>query len=258
MKIGIFGDSYGQYNGYIGRPDIEQYSNDIRKTWWDYLSDDGLTVENKCVAGSNLYYSYTQFKKFYRSYDYIIVLVTNWSRYWLPQLNTIYPHVPGYKQAEHYLKICKDEDDELILKALLDYFMYIEDETYLVDMSKLMCKEMLSLHKKVLLIPCFNPTQSIVPDWTSDCLEDISRIDSDFYNVDLYKHWCHRHGHINDANHYILYQKISEWIKAAGSIKFNINIQDYKKPSEPFEHNFFIERPLDFDFKTGELIHAKN
>ena len=257
MKIGIFGDSFGQHNTYLIHPQFSTDEAKSRKAWWDYLSDDGFKIENNCMSGSSLYYAYVQFKKFYRSYDYNIILVTNWSRTWLPQLKTMYPWVPGYRQAEKLLKSCKDEDDQQILKSLMDYYLYVEDKNYSMDMHKLMCKEMLSLHKKVLLIPCFNnEMQSLVPGWTGNSLEDISRIDSNFYNIDLYSSHCKRHGHINDSNHKIIYKKIHDWIVNDGNSKFSLDVNEFKEPHEPFEHNFMSSPPPLIDYVSGNVIHG--
>lgn len=254
MKIGIFGDSFAAYNAYLLSPTFSNVEDKNRKAWWDYLKED-FTVENNAVGGSSLFYTYTQFKKFYRTYDYIIILVTDYGRVWLPQLNTVYPWVPGYRQAERYLEICKDEEDKKILESLLDYYMYVEDSNYVMEMHRLMCKEMINMCKNVLLIPCFNNEhQSLVPNYEGQCLEDISKLDSDHYNVVLHETGCRRHGHLNDANHYILYQKINEWIKSDGSKKFEINLKDYKKPTEPFEYNFFSQRPPLIDYSTGKFI----
>lgn len=243
MKIGIFGDSFGQYNTWLIHPDTATEADKGRKAWFDYFKDDGYDVENNCKSATDLYYTFKQFKKFYKSYDYIIVLVTAWGRMWLPQLTTMYPWIPGYKNAEFCLEICKDEGDKKILQALLDYYKYVENRDYSMDMQRLMCEQMQSMHDKILMIPCFNNDNwSLVPNYNGPCINDISDIDSLYYNVDSYAVQCRRHGHLNDQNNYIFYQKIIEWIKNDGKKEFVINLSDYKNPTEPLEYNFNTEQ----------------
>ena len=256
MKIGIFGDSFSQHCMHLQFPQVSLEEQAKRRAWWDYLSEiDGIELTNHSVSGSSLYYSYHEFLKYHQNYDYIIVLVTSWGRTWLPQLKTIFPWVPGIRQAEVNLKICRDEDDRKILESLIDYYVYVEHKDYSIDMHKIMCKDMRNLHTNTLLIPCFpNNGGSFIPDWEGPCLEDISRIDSSFYKVDQHTTPCRRHGHINDANNYILFQKIYDWVKSDGNKKFTINLSDYKEPIEPFEYNYFHERPPMIDYLTCKPI----
>jgi len=101
MKVGIFGDSYCCNNIYLIR---DKPDHTFQKSWVDHLeNEENIKVNSHARPGSNLHYSFTQFKKHYNEYDKIIFVVTNWGRIWVPNFNR--PCIPGLAYCEHMLKI---------------------------------------------------------------------------------------------------------------------------------------------------------
>ena len=71
MKIGIFGDSFGQHCMHLKSPQVSLEEEIKRKAWWDYLSETySIELTNHSVSGSSLYYSYHEFLKYHQNYDF--------------------------------------------------------------------------------------------------------------------------------------------------------------------------------------------
>lgn len=228
MKVGIFGDSYCCNNIYLIR---DKPDHTFQKSWVDHLeNEENIKVNNHARPGSNLHYSFTQFKKHHNEYDKIIFVVTNWGRIWVPNFNR--PCIPGLAYCEHMLKNCTDED-RIIFQAAHDYFMYLENETEKIDIHKLMVNEIINLRNDALLIPAFK--DSFVTNWEGPCLSNISDIDDKFFNVPMgTPDW--RHCHFNDENNLIFFKKIINWCHTG--LPFSINLADYVLPNKPREYYY--------------------
>jgi hypothetical protein len=239
MKIGIFGDSYACNNPLLHAKFVGEELAAEKKSWIDHIEAEKKTrVANHAMMGSSLYYSYSQFKKYQRTYDKIIFIVTDWGRLWVKNISTIHPHIPGFAHCEVKLKYAdiEDSDDREILQAAYDYYVYLENHEREIDFHKLMINEILRVRSDVLLIPAFpNEGHSLVPTWSGPCLKDISDIDCHFFKVpsdgqDL------KHCHFNNENNLIFAKQIINWIDHQTPL--HIDLRDYQAPTKPVEYYY--------------------
>ena len=240
MKIGIFGDSYSCNNPYLHSNYIGATEAAARKSWIDHIEIEKKTrVANHSMMGSSLYYSYSQFKKYQRTYDKIIFIVTDWGRLWVPNINIEHPHIPGFSHCEVKLNNCSDEDDRQVLQAAYDYYVYLENHNEDIDIHKLMINEITRLRSDALLIPVFaNETSCFVPNWEGPSLEVICDIDNHFYKVprgtaDL------KHCHFNNENNLIFSKHIINWIDHQTPLR--IDLSEYVASSKPVEYYYNIK-----------------
>lgn len=237
MKIGIFGDSFAANNPYLHAKIIGEEEAAKRKSWVDHIEiEKGIRVGNHAKPGSGLYFSYSEFKKYQRTYDKIIFVVTDWGRLWVPNISIGSAHIPGITNCEVNMNHCKDEDDLIIYKAAHDYYIYLQNMQEQIDLHKLMVNEILRIRSDALLIPSFdNDTRCFIPEWKGYCLEDIDTIDNSFYKIkrrgiDL------KHCHMNNDNNLIFAKQVIEWIDRQTPIK--IDLKDYVAPKEPVEYYY--------------------
>jgi hypothetical protein len=61
---------------------LATYENLRKKipAWWDYLREEGYTVDLYGKGGSDNFYSYTQFLKYHQDYDKVIFVITSHTR----------------------------------------------------------------------------------------------------------------------------------------------------------------------------------
>jgi hypothetical protein len=236
MKIGIFGDSYACNNPLLSSYFIGEEAT-ARKSWIDHIEiEKKIRVANHSMMGSGLYYSYNQFKKYQRTYDKIIFIVTNWGRLWVPNIHAGHPHIPGLAHCEEKMQYSVDEDDREIFKAAYDYYVYLENQDKEIDLHKLMISDILRIRSDALLIPVFNnEQQSFVPNWAGSTLRDISDIDCHFFKrqtggPDL------KHCHFNDENNLIFAKHIINWIDHGTPLL--IDLRDYQAPTKPIEYYY--------------------
>ena len=129
MKIGIFGDSYSCNNPLLHADFVGEELSAAKKSWIDHIELEKKTrVANHSMMGSSLYYSYSQFKKYQRTYDKIIFIVTDWGRLWVPNITVGHAHIPGLAHCEVKLNHCQDDDDREVLQAAYDYYVYLENQ----------------------------------------------------------------------------------------------------------------------------------
>jgi len=151
MKIGIYGDSFAEYN-----------SNGHDNQWVVMLgkkiADSNLT--NYGLSGTSVYYSYKQFLNNYYKHDINIFLVTNPFRYTKPFVDSsqreLFPFgtligVELYEQ--HNIKNLSSIDIE-ILNDIKGWYKS-SDQDFLITASELMINQVLALDSKVILFPCF-------------------------------------------------------------------------------------------------------
>jgi hypothetical protein len=239
MKIGIFGDSYSCNNPFLHADYIGLEEATARKSWIDHIEiEKNIRVANHSVRGSGLYYSYSQFKKYQRTYDKIIFIVTDWGRLWVPNIRAGHPHIPGLVHCEEKMKYSADEDDREVFKAAYDYYVYLENQDREIDFHKLMISDILRTRSDTLLIPAFDNTRfSFVPNWAGSTLQDISDIDSYFFKrpiggPDL------KHCHFNDENNLIFAKHIINWIDHGTPL--HIDLREYQAPTKSIEYYFKV------------------
>jgi len=225
MKIGIFGDSYSCNNPFLHADYIGLEEATARKSWIDHIEiEKNIRVANHSVRGSGLYYSYSQFKKYQRTYDKIIFIVTDWGRLWVPNIRAGHPHIPGLVHCEEKMKYSVDEDDREVFKAAHDYYVYLENQSEEIDFHKLMISDILRTRSDALLIPAFpNEKHSLVPTWSGPCLKDISDID------------CH----FNNENNLIFARHLINWIDHQTPL--HIDLREYCAPTKPLEYYYKIK-----------------
>jgi hypothetical protein len=238
MKIGIFGDSYACNNPLLSSYFIGEEAT-ARKSWIDHIEiEKKIRVANHSMMGSGLYYSYNQFKKYQRTYDKIIFIVTNWGRLWVPNIHAGHPHIPGLAHCEEKMQYSVDEDDREIFKAAYDYYVYLENQDKEIDLHKLMISDILRIRSDALLIPVFNnEQQSFVPNWAGSTLRDISDIDCHFFKrptggPDL------KHCHFNDENNVIFARHVINWIDHQTPL--HIDLREYQAPTKSIEYYFKV------------------
>jgi hypothetical protein len=240
MKIGIFGDSYSCNNPFLHADYIGLEEATARKSWIDHIEiEKNIRVANHSVRGSGLYYSYSQFKKYQRTYDKIIFIVTDWGRLWVPNIRAGDPHIPGLVHCEEKMKYSVDEDDREVFKAAYDYYVYLENQDREIDFHKLMISDILRTRSDTLLIPAFDNTRfSFVPNWAGSTLRDISDIDCHFFKrptggPDL------KHCHFNNENNLIFAKHIINWIDHGTPLQ--IDLSEYQAPTKPLEYYYKIK-----------------
>lgn len=239
MKIGIFGDSYSCNNPFLHADYIGLEEATARKSWIDHIEiEKNIRVANHSVRGSSLYYSYSQFKKYQRTYDKIIFIVTDWGRLWVPNITVGHAHIPGLAHCEVKLNHCQDDDDREVFKAAYDYYVYLENQDREIDFHKLMISDILRTRSDALLIPAFdNERFSFVPNWSGSTLQDISDIDCHFFKrpsggPDL------KHCHFNDENNLIFARHVINWID--NQTPLHIDLREYCAPTKSIEYYFKV------------------
>ena len=151
MKIGIYGDSFVEYN-----------SAGHEYQWVTMLGKkiaDG-TVTNYGLSGTSVFYSYKQFLNNYHKHDINIFLVTNPNRYTKPIIDVEFQQkifigtLNGFEDyKEKNIKKLSSFDIK-ILDDIMGWYRST-DEEFAVTASELMINHVQELDNKVILFPCF-------------------------------------------------------------------------------------------------------
>lgn len=149
MKIGIFGDSFGD--------DYHVWPNPydgVGPSWIEYLQSCGHEVENFSCGATALFYSYDLFIKNYQKYDKVIFVVTHPSRYYVyvDQYQCNWYHIGQVKKS---LDACEDPIKKIKLQAVYDFYANLQDDEYDYHVHRLLLKDIRKKHNSVLTIPCF-------------------------------------------------------------------------------------------------------
>jgi len=238
MRIGIFGDSYGQT--------APARRNEKSDSWVNHLANMNnkeLRVTNHSLSGTSLYYSMTRFLKRQQFYDKIIFLVTSQERIELgnPFVDSmksdfLVKSMSGYYQTQLVLRepYLRHEFDDKVYKAAADYFIYVQNPDSDNFKHQLMVEKIRSTRPDTLILPCFLGTVENVPF----ALRMVSDIDTEYYK----KSWETgsktdlRHCHMNNENNIIFAEKIYNWIKTD---TISLEISDFVEPTEPPEYYGF-------------------
>jgi hypothetical protein len=153
VRIGIYGDSFA-----------DPTENDSQIFAWFNLLPEYLpncTTESYGLGGTSVYFSYNEFLRTYKNFDYVIFLVTTPNRYTKKVCNVdgrnTYFH--SLQQVESYLKNNPNSNSRNILENLISWFI-MSDDQYIEDMNELMIKDILSKKEEILLFPCFEQSFS--------------------------------------------------------------------------------------------------
>ena len=214
MKIGIFGDSFGE------KSDVPETATS--KAWTTYICDE-FDTDNHCASGSSFYYSAKLFLKNYHLYDKIIFLVTDPGRLEVPPVFSINPtqsRIPNIT----YATMMAEETGNIIYKVAADYFFYFSDlDKECLFQNALLEKLKNTRSKDVLFLPCFKYSFD-EPDRNNDVLFEISKLDEDHLSLKQFRDI--RHCHFSSQNNVIFANKIKNWINT-GVWEFEIN--DFKR-----------------------------
>lgn len=238
MKIGIFGDSYGDT--------ADRECNEKSNSWINHLANINnkeLDVTNYCLSGSSFYYSIQLFLKHHHHYDKIIFLVTDQARieignHFVDSMkgDFLVTHLSGYFHTQWVLKedYLRHEFDDKVYRAAADYFIYVQNPVSDNFKHQLMVEKIKSTRSDALLFSCFLGTITN----EKFALKMISDIDTNYYKKD----WetsnikDYRHSHMNDENNIIFAEKIYNWIKTNN---ISLNISDFVAPKDPPEYYGF-------------------
>lgn len=206
MKIGIFGDSFGDRGQGINGYSPETATS---KAWPTYISEE-FDITNHCISGSSLYHSAKLFLETHHLYDKIIFLVTEPGRIEVVpafRANLIPHRIAHYEQAA----LLAEETNNHIYKVAADYFVYFSNfEKESMFHYALLEKLKHTRTENVLFLPCFRLSFD-EPDRNNDELFEISNLDT--INAEAMKYGDTRHCHLSDKNNFIFAQKIKKWIQ---------------------------------------------
>jgi hypothetical protein len=209
MKIGIFGDSYGDPN-WLGQRAVQEDTN-LKKNkpyfgWYDYLGND-FQVENFSMSCSSLYYSKTLFDQTYSNYDKILFLVTEPGRYYFHNHDTdnLYlKHFAGMNRLERHINDSKrSREDIKKLKIFRDYIINVRNWDLEIYFHNLMVDDIKNKRTDVLIVPCF---LNSMPGATKSlhCISLSENLKRQFDDID------YRICHMNEKNNFQFYQNIRD------------------------------------------------
>lgn len=139
MKLGIFGDSFGYQN-----------STNLFPSWVDHLSQHGI-IDNYCQCGVGEYKILQQLKAVNLNYyDQIIITHTSPGRVFIRN-NPLYSDSTTHKHCDILFSDIEHRDDQFS-KTCHNYFKYIFDMDYAIDIHNMICHEIDSLTKQYNVI----------------------------------------------------------------------------------------------------------
>ena len=194
MKIGIFGDSYGDDSW----PENKTYAS-----WIDHLRKD-YTVENFSISGSSLYYIKLKFDVTFQNFDKIIFLVTNPGRYYinLDVKSEVIKHCTSGPRLERHLKDSRlSQYDKKKLKIFREFSIHVQDWDREYYFHNLMIQDIKNKKNNTILIPCFNKSMPTI----NQSLFTISSSE----NYKIPKDGIdYRVCHLNEQNNFFLYLNV--------------------------------------------------
>jgi hypothetical protein len=232
-KLAVFGDSFAystMHEDEVGR----------RIMWTDVLKEK-YDVTNYGRAGSNLYFSYTEFLKNQHLYDYVVLVITGPGRLLIPKDSLYEPHqdthfrfLCNYHTAEQHLKEIKNLPEHKhtvrVIEAARDYFLYIQDLEYEICIHKLLIKEILNVRPTTILIPAF--VNSWVDGPYNWHMFQIMKKEHQAWGFDDIvpdeKYKDYRTCHMTEENNIIFANVVSRWIEGE---PINLNLDEFVTPN---------------------------
>lgn len=231
MKIGIYGDSYAD-------PRKKNPSTD----WIEILRLKYTDVVTYGYAGSNLYYSVSQFKKTHHLFDKKILLVTSPFRVWaknsniLPEAHRFFPSpwfIKSYInfQKKHNKDPVSREHNIKLFEASMIYMSFISNKDEELYKHRLMLKDILSMDPDTILVPCFHLSEV---DNVKGDLGLIVKKENKAWNITEedfanFKINDMRNCHMTAENHLIFAGKIIDVIE--NGIQLSLDQNDFINPS---------------------------
>jgi len=231
MKIGVFGDSFG--DDFRNWPD--PYTG-VGASWVDYLRDQNIEVDNYSCGGTGLYYSYQKFITQFQEYDKIIFVVTSPGRINVVEDNGLETPWFNLSQVEKELKSCFDHKKKVKLHAIYDYFKYVKNDKFDELVHDLLIDHISKKHDAMLMIPCFEQSRinGQIP------LMKISEFEAKFWNLEeilpnsdtIYDA---RKCHMCEENNLMLGKEIYNWVVTGN---YSLKKENFKNPTKEFNHYF--------------------
>jgi hypothetical protein len=198
IKVGVYGDSYA--NAEHGHEDFSEMS---QYAWFYNLGND-YEVTSYGVSGSSNYYSYKEFLKYHDQYDKNVFLISYPSRH--PSAEIYIERDPKFNflgkgfgvdfgNKKRLFPSCAGTSDYLIthskkykidsttlqkLHAIRDYYVYMENREFDLDITKLLIADIKRIRPDTIFINIFyerfnkNPKNlwglSLVPEVTGPSL----------------------------------------------------------------------------------------
>lgn len=249
MKIGIFGDSFGE-----PRKEVDNYRT-TPSIAWPRLLRSKYRVRNYCESGSSFYFSYLQFRKHYKKLDKIIFLVTQPNRIYLPEHSRSEVSNPSdhhcssamltdpnffHKQGlDEYNKHFVNE----IVPAVKSYYLHLQDDERDELFAKFMLRDILETRPDTLLVPCFNDRWCKTANTNITPLITITEKEEAFWGIDPYSGYLAkctdlRQCHFSDANNKLFYNKIENWLSTG---EFSWSLKEAQDPETDYSEYFTNE-----------------
>jgi hypothetical protein len=230
MKIGIFGDSYANYN-------LDYYWLDLA---WPQKLAQIHEVTNFGQVGSAFQRSYELFLKEKDKFDLSIVVVAEPTRVYIKALEEI-PNRPvgdffaSINHINAFRKITTDEKVLKILDSVEVWYRDWRDHRFEFHIHNLMVDNLLK-HDNLLLIPgapdSINGYQGLYKNLRDIQFWELQQIDSNFNYLEMV---CKRKCHFSDENNQVLFNLVLEAINGNKKI-LDLDITRFKKPSREISY----------------------
>jgi len=243
MKIGVFGDSYAYkeptpelvdyiednklFSGKLKDRIVENIYKD-RYFWHDYLQEKGHEVIDFALGGTDIYYSYFQWKYNHQVCDKCIFVVTSPYRYSIRDKKKVtgkderkYWHaVTCYDDAKEKVDNSTNLIDKRLAEAFLKYYreIQIRDRHRQQIFNKLMLEDIKRQRPNTLFIPAISETEP--------CLNNIYAQEVEKAEIDPCETFDLRLGHLTSQNQYLLGKQVYNAIEK-GVKEFVVNLDDY-------------------------------
>lgn len=225
--IAIFGDSSADPVEWLNHSWVELLSREYK-------------FSNFAKRGSSLLYTYSCICRYADHYDKIIIFIPPIGRLWVPNCK-IHQHFVNNFTVDLYYDDA-DYQDKKILDSIRSYFIHLS--TYEMEELKhyAMVESIKNKFPTALIIPV---TENSIRDYDRTCMNDISEIDYEYYDVHRYTPDFGRTCHMNKENNRIFCTIIKKWIDEG---IFDMSVKYFKYPTESKEELFPDDKKYRFKF----------
>lgn len=228
MKIGIFGDSFG-----------DDSEKPVGYTSWIDILKQQHDVKNFSQGGCSVWFLYQNILKNYDQFDKIIFLVTEPQRITIPAHSPIMwkhmtisfsenlknkPHESWY--SEKHIKG---------IDVLYNYYTQIHDFDMHEKFAELMLKDLQANYKNIIYYPCFHHSPYTFDDVPLVVATDYELSQLNIKNKPKDLHHDARVCHFKENNHHLIAQLFLDRINGINS---KLDISKFELASEPIEKYF--------------------
>ena len=244
MKIGIYGDSFGDDNS-----QWPHRFNDVGPGWTQLLGMTGHnSVSNYAEGGASLFYSFNQFKDTHAEHDRIIFMITSPGRLTIEiedfsNLARSQKHHPNYDQVVRWkkelLRLNPHSHGITQLTAIENYFLLVKNDEYDQDSHWLMVDAIKKIRPDTVIIPCFHNS---IPNLTHKAMCEIGHMEIEYLCNNTYLKLYHkihstrvdaRKCHMSEENNFIFYRKMLKFLSGE---PVHLDINDFVKPPMKLDH----------------------